>query len=220
MNMTFIQAATNTPVVRYAANQIASKLDRGRVLWLVSGGSAIAVTAATAKLLAGRSLANLTVSLIDERYGDPGHPNSNWQQLMAAGLDLPGAILHPVLTGHSQLQSASDFQDFLREQFQISDYALGLLGIGPDGHTSGILPHSPAVTAGGLVFAYDGPDYRRITTTAAALAKLDEAIVYAVGPAKWPVLDQLETSLPAAVQPAQVLKSLPKLTIFTDRPQQ
>jgi 6-phosphogluconolactonase/glucosamine-6-phosphate isomerase/deaminase len=220
MNMTFIQALSNEPVAAYVSERIAQQLEGSRkVLWLVSGGSAIAITVSAAQLLAEHDLGNLTLSLIDERYGPPGHKDSNWEKLMAAGLHLPGATLRPVLTGASQSQSANDFQDFLREQFETSDAAIGLLGIGPDGHTSGILPHSPAITAGGLAFAYDGPDYRRITTTTAALAMLDEAVVYAAGAAKWPVLDRLETTLPAAVQPAQVLKSLPKLTIFTDRPQ-
>ena len=45
------------------------------------------------------------------------------------------------------------------------------------------------------------------------------AVVYAAGEVKWPVIDRLETDLPAAEQPAQILKLLSKLTIFTDRPQ-
>ena len=51
-----------------------------------------------------------------------------------------------------------------------------------------------------------------------ALAKLGEAVVYATGESKWPQLDRLETELTIAEQPAQTLKTVSKLTIFTDRP--
>lgn len=220
MNITLVSAHSPEPTAKYLAEKISSQLQESKtVLWLLSGGSAIAVAVAAAEHLKGQDLAGLTVSLIDERYGQPGHPDSNWRQLETAGFNLPGATLHPVLTGVDQPATATTYADFLKNQFSAVDFRLGLLGIGPDGHTSGILPHSPAVTAPGLVCAYDGPDYQRVTTTPAALACLDEAVIYATGPAKWSVLDRLETDAPVADQPAQALKSVSKLTIFTDRPE-
>jgi 6-phosphogluconolactonase/glucosamine-6-phosphate isomerase/deaminase len=220
MNITFTRVTSPSRASQYMAKQIAAHLTAGKkVLWLISGGSCIATAAATASRLAGQNLSGLTVSLIDERYGEPGHPDSNWHQFEQSGAKLPGATLHPVLAGLDQPATADAFAEFLASQLSSADYSLGLLGIGPDGHTSGILPHSPAVTAPGLACAYDGPDYRRITTAPAALVRLDEAVVYAAGASKWPVLDRLETELPVAVQPAQILKAIPKLTIFTDRPE-
>ncbi len=220
MNINFTYAASLEPAAQYLAKHIAARLATGqKVLWLISGGSSIDVAASTASRLAGRDLSGLTVSLIDERYGEPGHPDSNWHKFLATGVKLPGATLHPVLTGADQATTAAGFEDFLVGAFQSTNYHLGLLGIGPDGHTSGILPHSPAVTASGLVCSYEGPDYQRITTTAAALSRLDEAVVYASGKPKWSVLDRLETDQTIASQPAQILKTIPKLTIFTDRPQ-
>jgi 6-phosphogluconolactonase/glucosamine-6-phosphate isomerase/deaminase len=219
MQIEFIPAGSAAPVAKYTADKIIGQLEQGRsVLWLISGGSAISVAVQAIPHLSGRDLSKLTVSLVDERYGPVGHPNSNWQQLLAAGFELPRAVLHPVLTGAPQPDTAQAFAEFLDEQFGSAGFVLGLLGIGPDGHTSGILPHSPAVTAPGLVFAYDGPDYKRVTTTQRALKHIDEAVVYAAGEAKWPVLDRLETELPVAEQPAQALKTLERLTIFTDRP--
>lgn len=219
MNMTFIPAHAPEEPAKYLARAIATRLKAGqRVLWLVSGGSCIDVAVATAKLLASEKLVNLTVSLIDERYGEPGHANSNWHQLETAGFALPGAVLHPVLAGQDQVSAAVTFAEFLKTQIEQADYRIGLLGMGTDGHTSGILPHSPAVTASGLVCDYTGPDFARITTTPAALARLSEAVLYATGQTKWPMLDRLETELPLAEQPAQALKTVPRLTIFTDRP--
>jgi 6-phosphogluconolactonase/glucosamine-6-phosphate isomerase/deaminase len=220
MNMTFVPASSPDPVGKYIAEVIVAQLGGKRtVLWLLSGGSAIAVAVAASRRLAGRDLSGLTVSLIDERYGPVGHAQSNWKQLQDAGFDLPGATLHPVLVGASQSDTAEAFDEFLHAEFSRADFSVGLLGIGPDGHTSGILPHSPAVTSLGLVTSYDGGAFQRITTTPRALSSLDEAVVYAVGENKWPVLDRLETDLPFAEQPAQALKAATKLTIFTDRPQ-
>lgn len=206
-------------MAKYVAGLITAQLEARRsVLWLVSGGSCIEVAVAASKLLEGIDLSGLTVSLVDERYGSPGHADSNWHQLAQAGFHLPGATLHPVLTGDSLEATATAFDDFLAATFLTCEYRVGLLGIGPDGHTSGILPHTPAITAPGLAYAYDGGKYQRVTTTADALAKLNEAVVYATGEAKWPVLDRLETDLPPAEQPAQLLKQVHKLTVFTDRP--
>ena len=221
MQMQFIPANTPEPAGKYVAEIITAQLaDNRTVLWLVSGGSAIGVAVAAAKHLAGRDLSGLTVSLIDERYGPVGHSDSNWRQLADAGFMPAGATRHPVLDGNSQAKTAEAFDEFLHIQFAQRHFHIGLLGIGPDGHTSGILPHSPAVAAPGLVASYDGGAYRRITTTPHALSHLSEAVVYAAGQDKWPVLDRLETDLPLAEQPAQALKAVPKLTIFTDRPQQ
>jgi len=221
MQMQFILASTPEPAGKYVADVISAQLAGNRsVLWLVSGGSAVSVAVVAAKHLVGHDLSRLTVSLIDERYGPVGHADSNWRQLADAGFMPAGATRHPVLDGSSDAKTTEVFNEFLHIQFARNDFHLGLLGIGPDGHTSGILPHSPAVTAPELVASYDGGAFRRITTTPHALSHLSEAVVYAVGSGKWPVLDRLETDLPVAEQPAQALKSVPKLTIFTDRPEQ
>jgi 6-phosphogluconolactonase/glucosamine-6-phosphate isomerase/deaminase len=53
--------------------------------------------------------------------------------------------------------------------------------------------------------------------TPLAISLLDEAIVFMKGEEKWPVvMDLLNKDIDLKTQPAQVLKKLPKLTIFTD----
>lgn len=220
--MTFVTAQGPDAPSKFVAQRLADHLRAGhRVLWLISGGSAIDVAVLAAGDLAkpGLPLENLVVSLIDERYGEPGHPNSNWSKLLAAGFELPGATLYPVLPGGERAAAAEQFEAFLAEELGAADFALGLLGIGTDGHTSGILPHSPAVSATGLVTHYDGPDFERITTTRAALERLDEAVVLALGEEKWRQLATLEGQASVAEQPAQMLKKIPALTIYTDRPE-
>lgn len=216
----FVQVPTDQPllpVADYLSRVILEKLNNNqRVLWLVSGGSAISVAVEVAVRLKGAPLDGLTVSLIDERYGPVGHADSNWQQLYEAGFLLEGAALVPVLSGNQLDETTEAFQQFLTTQLESAHYTIGLFGIGPDGHTAGILPGSSAVAASGFVHAYEGGGYQRITTTLPFLKQLDEAVVYAIGGAKREALDQLQRDIAFDVQPAQILKQIKKLTIFND----
>ena len=198
------------------AEVINKHLDNGeRVLWLIPGGSSIEVAILTAEQLTA-DLSNLTVSLTDERYGPVGHADSNWRQLQAAGLKLPGAKLQPVLNGESLERTTASYCEFLQTNFDQADYAIGLTGIGIDGHTVGIKPHSPALESQQLVCGYQAEDYQRLSITPKAIRHLDEMIVYAVGQEKWPVLEALKQNLAINEQPAQILKQVPKLIIFND----
>jgi 6-phosphogluconolactonase/glucosamine-6-phosphate isomerase/deaminase len=216
MSISFLKINSNQPVVDYLSHAIATHLTKGeRVLWLVPGGSAIQVAAAVSGQLRGHSLKNLAVTLTDERYGPVGHPDSNWHQLEQAGFSLPGAELMPVLSGADMEATTANFAATLERELARADYRLGFFGIGPDGHTAGMLPDSPAVTAQGFASGYSA-NYERITMTVPAIRRLDEAVVYAVGENKWPVLDQLEGQVELTKQPAQALKPVSKLTIFND----
>lgn len=159
---------------------------------------------------------NLAISLTDERYGLIDHQASNWRQLLVAGFNLPGATLNPVLKGFDLKTSVTDFNTFLNIWLKRASYKVGLFGIGVDGHTAGLLPHSPALSSSTLATSYQAPDFLRITITPAAIIHLDEAFVFAVGPAKWPTLKKLKTNLSLIEQPAQILKKIKKLTIITD----
>jgi 6-phosphogluconolactonase len=217
MSLTFKQVTSADSVAAYLAGIIGGKLRQGKkVVWLIPGGSAIGVAAAACRQLQGAPLENLTVTLTDERYGEVNHPDSNWRQLYAAGFVLHGATLVPVLHGSDITATAKQFGTTLKEMFDAADYRIGLFGIGADGHTAGILPHTRAVSETELAHGYDAGTFQRVTMTGPAIARLNEAVVYATGEAKWPVLDQLETNLLPDDQPAQFLKQVPIVTIFND----
>jgi 6-phosphogluconolactonase/glucosamine-6-phosphate isomerase/deaminase len=88
--------------------------------------------------------------------------------------------------------------------------------MGADGHTAGILPHSEAVNDGEFAHGYSAGEFERITMTPIAISQLDEAVLYAEGEAKWPMIDQLESDALFTDQPAQGLKRAAKLTVFND----
>jgi len=219
MSLVFKHVQSADQVAVYIASAVQEKLRTATpVLWLVPGGSAIAVAATASRLLreSGVPLNNLTVTLTDERYGDVGHPDSNWPQLQAAGFDVPDATLLPVLHGGSLSETVAQFATTLETELNKATFRLGLFGIGADGHTAGMLPHSSAVAETGFAHGYDAGNFTRITMTRPAIALLDEVVVYAVGEEKWPILQQLEADVPVEDQPAQALKQVPIVTIFND----
>ncbi len=216
--VTFKKITSTKPVADYISDTLTRALHAGRqTLWLVPGGSSIAIAIEVSKRLHSQNLQNLAVTLTDERYGQVGHADSNWLQLQDGGFDLPGATLLPILNGQDRAQTTEEFDKLLGKALEHADYAFGFFGIGPDGHTAGILPNSPAVYSQHLAASYDAGNFERITVTPLAIARLDEAVTYAVGKPKWPVLEQLEkTSQEFTKQPAQALKTVPGLTIFND----
>jgi 6-phosphogluconolactonase/glucosamine-6-phosphate isomerase/deaminase len=216
--MVFKKIDAIDPVVDYLATTIKDKLQDGqRVLWLVPGGSAISVASAVANKLKGVDLSNLFISLTDERFGLVDHEDSNWRQLAGTGFVLDSAQLVPVLTGENRGSTTEAFAKNLQDLYAGADYKIGFFGMGPDGHTAGILPESPAVESSSWAAAYDAPGFERITMTPKAILALDEAVVYATGHAKRHALADLQKDLPLMQQPAQALKKVPKLTVFNDQ---
>lgn len=217
MNFQKIQDAE--AAAKLVAGRVREQLEAGKkVFWLVSGGSCIEVAVNTARQLQPADhLDNLTVGLVDERYGPVGHADSNYRQLMAAGFKLPGVNVQPVLSGKSLPATTDAFETFLKAGLESGDYALALAGMGADGHTFGILPHSPAVDSSRLAEAYEAPDFTRITATPKFIARLNEVILYAVGENKHQALHNLKEPLSVAEHPAQALKRVPKFTILSDK---
>lgn len=215
----------------FVVSAILNQLKLGkRVLFFMAGGSSIAVGVKVAELLSKYPHQNLTVTLTDERYGPTDHFNSNYFQLMEKGFNLPQAKIIPILTDNDQNITTEKFNAILNQEFSIAEYKIGLFGIGVDGHTAGILPESVAIHSENLACSYDTPVFSRITITPKAIEKLDEAVAWAQGRDKWKILKSLmEKDIPARnafsiadaggdinLEPAQILKKVPLLTIFTD----
>ena len=213
----YIKIESAQPVIDYLSVTISEALVQGKaVLWLMTGGSSINIAVEVSKRLKDMPLKKLHITLTDERYGAVGHADSNWFQLEQAGFNLDEAELHPVLIGETMENTVINYAEQLNKCLNEVNFRIGLFGIGQDGHVAGILPNSPAVNDQALAIGYDASPYRRITITPNVIAQLDQAVVYAVGHKKWPIIMQLDASLPINEQPAQALKTVPKLMIFND----
>lgn len=178
---------------QFLAEQIKTKIaSNQKVLWLLSGGSGGKVCLKVAELLDGKNLGGLTAVMGDERYGRPGHSDDNLDQLLKSGFTLPRTEIHQVLNSKNRQETARDFETWLIERVEQADFVIGITGIGTDGHTIGIKPHSPAVNSSRLVEDYAWDDFERITITPKFVWEyVDLMVVQAYGEEKWPVIEKL-----------------------------
>lgn len=191
-----------------------------RVLWLVSGGSNILASVQIMNNISAHLSHGLGVMPADERYGPPGHSDSNWTQLMTAGFKSKQASLIRILeSGTSFEQTAERYDQLANNAFGSYDIIVAQLGIGADGHLAGILPETVATRqTEALVVGYSSPPLRRLTLTFTALRRIDAAFAFAFGDVKQAALRSLhDLSLAIEVQPAQILKELPEAYIYSDQ---
>jgi len=201
----------------FVASSINRELGKGhRVLWFVTGGSSIKIESKIAEKIDKEHKGELVLTLTDERFGDENHPDSNWFQLEKSGFNISNVKIIPFITGKSFKDTTIEIREKIKEEFDKADYKIGMFGLGIDGHIAGILPRSEAITSDELICAYYTPQYDRITITFKIISKLDEAILCALGDVKWPMIEKLEKDLTTEEQPAQILKSVSLLTIFSD----
>lgn len=190
------------------------------VLWLVSGGSQIQTNVEIMNEIPDELTKSLTVYLIDERYGDVGHPDSNSKQLEDAGFDHKQARVSYVLSqGLSLEETAEQYALSIGAAFEVADVVIALVGMGPDGHILGILPGSPAVDSDKLVEYYETEQYKRVTLTArAAREHFDVSYLLAFGDNKRQQLEDLrDKGLAVSEQPAQLMKQLREAYVYNDQ---
>lgn len=191
-----------------------SLIDDKQILFLISGGSNTDLAAEILEQISANT--NLSLGLIDERYGEIGHDNSNWQKLIEAGVDLSGFTLCPVLTGEDFAETAETYNEKISEQMNGSEVTIGLFGIGEDGHSAGILPNSSVINSEKLVDYYEGPDFKRITLTLNAIKKINYVYVSAFGENKWAAISKIMKNYPLADIPACVFNEIDGSKLYTD----
>jgi 6-phosphogluconolactonase/glucosamine-6-phosphate isomerase/deaminase len=217
--MKFLRADDNSWCIDALVTTITTQLRLGReVLWFMTGGSNIAIDIAVLDRLDENLTEHLTVTLTDERYGDYGHQDSNWQQLLDGGMQIKKAHAFSVLqTNNPSLgDTVALYEENLQQALTKVDTVIGFYGLGSDGHIAGILPGTPAVSASGLAIGYETEQFTRITTTFQTIRRNDIAFMYASGDSKQQPLHDLASKLPLAEQPAQILKELPAAYIYND----
>jgi 6-phosphogluconolactonase/glucosamine-6-phosphate isomerase/deaminase len=217
MNLNIKTIKNRDEVIEFVADSINRNLKKNKnIIWFVSGGSAIPLEVLISKKIKKTNIDNLTVTLVDERYGPIDYVDSNWLKLKELGFDIKGAKMIPFLSGKDMNKTVLDIKDILKDELLRADYKIGLFGIGEDGHTAGILPYTKASISDDFVCSYNTEKYNRITITPRLIKTLDEAVVYSVGRSKWSIIEKLKEKISVEEMPAQILKKVPTLTIFTD----
>ena len=203
------------------AERLVHELAAGkRVVWLVCGGSNIPAGVAIMSSISPNLSKGLAVTLTDERYGEVGHKDSNWTQLMNAGFKANQAKLLPVLQpGLSLKQTVARYDQMITTVFGVADCIIAQFGIGEDGHIAGILPGS--VAAGeqkAMAVGYKSDPFTRLTISFPAIRQLSAAYAFAFGDTKRQALTTLEQKkLVLTKQPAQILKQLDEAYVYNDQ---
>ena len=137
-------------VVRLAQ---AAVQERGRFTLALSGGK---TPASLHRLLATEFRDRIPWEAVhafwgDERYVPPEDPRSNYrmaQETLLLHLPIPGANVHPMPTLLPEIEEAAQaYERTLRSHFpgRWPRFDLLLLGLGQDGHTASLFPHSPTL---------------------------------------------------------------------------
>ena len=205
------------------------------ILLLFSGGSALALV----NYLHVKLLSSLhTISVLDERYTFDDD-ESNFSTLERTSLfvqaqELGTHFLDPRPRENETLEDTAKRFDLALKHWHVihrDGVVLTTMGIGPDGHTSGILP-MPEYTkdfeklfldekkcaVGYGVHAEKNPYTKRITTTVTYLTRhVEHAIVFASGIPKRDVLRKIVAGEEdIASVPAMVLQQMKHVDLYTD----
>jgi len=218
--MKFIKIKNQEEGGKIIAEKIVGYLKQDKkVLWLLSGGSNILLEVDILNILEkefGENLKeNLAVTLTDERYGNIGHADSNWIQLLKNGFNISAVRALPVLCGLEPKETVIKFGKNYRDLEAWADVIIGQFGLGSDGHTAGVLPNTVGVTAPGTACFYDGGQYQRITLTLKTIRNIDTAFTFAFGDSKKEVVEKLKNEdLSLEEMPAQILKEIPESCLY------
>lgn len=209
-------------------------------LVLLSGGSALPVYDTLAPRLreAAPDGAGWLFGMVDERYDAEANTylelKTNHQAFLAA-LDAVGAgFADTSPVEPDQYRMAERYHGVLSRQLEQVRQGQGkviiLLGMGPDGHTAGMMPypenpeefHRLFIDTDRLVVGYDAsgrnPYARRFTATVPLLRQADRLYAYVTGAAKQEKLQEaLNGTAEPAVLPAVLLGQLrDRLILATD----
>ena len=137
----------------------------------------------------------------DERYVPGDHPDSNQRMARQAWLDrvkIPAANIHPMPTGAAQpTADAQKHEGELRQFFQIPAgkfpvFDIVLLGMGDDGHTASLFPHTEALKVDDRLVTVGNKDGQpRLTFTAPLINAARWVIFLVAGQNKRPALAQV-----------------------------
>lgn len=214
ITVTYQVFATPAEMAAASARLFASRVEhavnnRGIARIAISGGS---TPQAFFKLLAdpaGPFLAtvpwnNLQLFWVDERCVPPDHPESNYgvcRELLLSKVGIPENNIFRMEGELDPEEAASRYEATLRNVMKLEGaespaFDLVVLGMGPDGHTASLFPHTEALNEmGRLVVANHVPqkDTWRITLTWPVINQGTEVAFAIAGADKATVLQQVLT---------------------------
>ena len=137
----------------------------------------------------------------DERYVAPDHPDSNEgmvRQTWLNNVPIPPTNIHPIPTGAGDpAADAQKHDDQLREFFgaaagEFPSFDFMLQGMGDDGHTASLFPHTEVLQVRDRLVAVGNKDGQpRITFTVPLINQARCVLFFVIGASKKPALAQV-----------------------------
>lgn len=205
--MQFILVKNVEAGVEKAKEALSREIDSKTILFLSGGSTPAPLYEALAK---DRIIHPAGVGMIDERYGEPMHENSNELMIQNTGLlsyfDKKNIPFYSMLQkGMDREQDARYYDQKVRDLFFHFPKSVAVIGIGKDGHTAGIAPNrthfqDPLFDKERehlYVSEFDdptGPFGQRITMTFAGLALIDFLVVFVFGKDKQKAIQKAFTA--------------------------
>lgn len=235
--MTKIHSLTTSEVQTYAANylsRIVSDNSDRKALLLVSGGSALKILGEINPKYLG---SNITISTLDERFSSDESVNNFLQikntEFFKRALSSGCNFLETVPKKDQSLESFASEINLAFKNWKNSNpngVIIITQGMGPDGHTAGIMPYPDQVDEFNEIFdtnefvvGYSCGDKSkfsdRITVTPKFLIdEVDYSILYVVGIDKKSKLQELFTSNSEVWDlPISIIHAMKSVEIFTDQ---
>lgn len=216
--MHFIKSADSSLGQKDLLGTLNSSLIRGRVLWLLTGGSNIQITVSILDKLDDSLTSKLYILLADERYGISGHQDSNYTKLVNAGMSLKQATFPDVLADSLGLRETTEkYAETFKRFKDKSDVVIAQLGIGEDGHIAGVLPGSPELNSNDTIIEYQADDFKRLSLSLNTLKEIDKTFVFCYGASKRSALKRLASGKESLESlPSLILKQMPDVKVYND----
>lgn len=140
----------------------------------------------------------------DERYVPPSHPDSNEKMAREAWLDrvsIPPENIHPMPTEAGDPEIDAQKSDRQLQEFfglsagQFPSFDVMLLGMGDDGHTASLFPHTPALQVCDRIVTVGNKDGQpRLTLTVPVLNQSHFTLFLVAGASKQTALREVFAS--------------------------
>lgn len=136
----------------------------------------------------------------DERNVPPSHPDSNYKMAMEEGglskLPIPQNQIFRMVAEEDIEANAKAYEDIILDKLGAHPFDLVMLGMGDDGHTASLFPHTDGLhTTGRLVIPNFIPQKNswRMTFTYECINRARHICIYVLGGGKSEILEKVLT---------------------------
>lgn len=207
----------------FKAHDVLKSICDGQTLLALSGGRSVDYRI---MLVEPDDVVPGAICVVDERYGEPFHADSNELILKNAGVfefaQKKGIGVQRILSGKGIIETEKDYDLEFGILLKKFPKKIGIMGVGANLHTAGIFPYSAAARAPDYVVSEEVEDKfpLRVSLTLKALGEFQNFLILAFGEEKRAalkkMLDEKENDMQA--HPAIFYRKAPiKSYLITDQ---